>query len=273
MSLSWGSRLQILLGPRHVALGRLAGRGDAVRASHVEPCAAAGGWRPAAEALEAGLRAFDCRGVRATVILSNAFLRYQVVPWHGGIVRRAERDAFVRLCFQRVFGDAAGGWELRVSGDRYGAAAVASALDRDLLAAVGEVARRQDVRIDAVQPYLMWAFNRWRAAMNERDLCLALVENGHVCLALAVGGQWRSVRNVPIAGSDPQAAVAELVERELCLAALDPAETGIYVRASGEDAFELRRDTLPRAVTLGGPGQGPGTRASDALFALAANAK
>ena len=73
-----------------------------------------------------------------------------------------------------------------------------------------------------------------------------------------------------MSGPDAQRAVAELVERELCLAALDPAQTGVYVWAPGWPAFELARDTLSRAVTLGPSGRTAARGTGEALFALEA---
>ena len=273
MSLSWRKRVQILLGRERVAVGRLPrGYGETPGACHVERCARAeerGVWHGAVDALDAALRAFGCRGATATVILSNAFLRYQVVPWNDQIGGGAERDALVRHGFKRVFGDAVDGWAIRVSDERYGAPAVASAVDRDLLAAVGKAARGHGVRIASVQPYLMWAFNRWRPIMDTGDFCLALIENSHVCLALAAGGRWRAVRGAPMASGDPQGELGALVERELCLAALDPARVKVCVRAPEHGSFELRGERLPQCIVLGESGRAPQAQGGDALFAPA----
>src|SRR5262249_14409880 len=152
---------------------------------------------------EAALRAFDCRGAAATVILSNAFLRFQIVPWHDEIGWGAEREAFVRHAFQRVFGDDVQGWTLRVSDDGYRAPAIASAIDRELLAALAAAARQGGIVLTSVQPYLMWAFKRWRPALRTEDFCLALVETGHVSIALRTSGAWRTVRVAPLNDRDP----------------------------------------------------------------------
>lgn len=273
MSLSWRKRLQILLGCDRVAVGRFPrGYGETPDACHVQPCAPVeerGAWHGAVDALDAALRTSGCRGATATVILSNAFFRYQIVPWIEQIGGGAERDAQVRHGFRRVFGDVADGWDIRVSDERYGAPAVASAVDRDLLAALGAAARGHGVRIASAQPYLMWAFNRWRPVMDTPDFCLALVENGHVCLALAAGGRWRAVRGAPIASGDPHVALGVLVERELCLAALDPARVKVFVRAPEHGAFELRGERLPQCIALGESGRKPRARGGDALLAPA----
>lgn len=276
MSLSWRKRLQILLGRERVAVGRFSrGYGETPEACYAQPCARAeerGAWLGAVDALDSVLRVSGCRGAAATVILSNAFFRYQIVPWNEQIGGGAERDALVRHGFRRVFGDAVDDWAIRLSDERYGAPAVASAVDRDLLAAVGRAARGHGVRIASVQPYLMWAFNRWRRIMDTADFCLALVENSHACLALAAGGRWRVVRGAPMVGGDPQGALGVLVERELCLAALDPAGVKVYVRAPEHGAFELRGERLPQCVVLGESGRAPQVQGGDALFALAERA-
>jgi hypothetical protein len=273
VSPSWRSRVEILLGRDRVAVGRLRrGFRDVPEACHSEPCARMekrSAWQDAVEALDKVLRAFACRGAAATVILSNAYVRYQVVPWLDQFSAGAERDALARHGFRRTYGDAAEGWAVRVSDEGYGAPAIASAVDRELPDAVTAAADRHGLRLASVQPYLMWAFNRWRPIVAEADFCLALVENGHACLALATGGRWLAVRSAPLAEGDPQSALAALVERELCLAALDPARVKVYVRAPEHQRFEPRGDRLPACVVLGENGAAAPAGCGDALFALA----
>jgi len=278
VSLSWRNRVHVLLARERVALGRLGrGYGDTLKSRHVQPCSGAAepaagrsAWDDAMRALDAALRAFDCRRAEATVILSNAFARFQVVPWHDQIGWGAERGAYVRHGFQRVYGDDVRGWDVRVSDEGHGAPAVAAAVDRDLLAAISGAARQHGIAVVSVQPYLMWAINRWRTALRAGDFCLALVETGEVCTVLRAGGSWRAVKVAPMNGREPQAFVGELVERELCLAGLDPERIKVYVRAPQQGGFEMRSDGLPPCTVLGESGRAPGMQVGDALFAAAA---
>ncbi len=82
------------------------------------PCDSATGaqpWRAALQALETELPRFADGRTVATVILSNHFLRYTLVPWRDELSDAEEELAFARHCFARVYGKAAEQWELRLS--------------------------------------------------------------------------------------------------------------------------------------------------------------
>jgi len=51
----------------------------------------------------------------ATVILSNHFLRYALVPWRAELADAKEDLSFARHCFTKVYGKAAQQWKLRLS--------------------------------------------------------------------------------------------------------------------------------------------------------------
>ena len=176
MSRLFPEPLLIWLAPAQVSLG-----GEAIA------CDPAFGSEPWHGAL-AALAAAD-RKRRATVILSNHFVRYAIVPWSEGLDGGAEEEAYVRHHFAKIHGERAKGWALRWSDN--GDTRLASALDPALIDALKQALPR----LVSVQPYLMAAINRCRAAIPKGGAWLALVEGERACIALHAAGRWRSVQN------------------------------------------------------------------------------
>ena len=137
------------------------------------------------------------RQKRMTVILSNHYVRYLIVPWHDALEGEAEEQAYLRHHFAKVHGERAKGWTYRWS------EGLASAVDTDLLSEL----KSAKARIVSIQPELMAAFNRARGEIPREGAWLVLADDGRACVALYARGKWLSVQN---ARGDWQ----ELLERE-----------------------------------------------------------
>lgn len=224
MSLLSPKRLCIGLAPERVELALLAPglRGAVVGETLARSCVPEPGakpWAAALATLEQMLGEPVAKAGEARVTLSNHFVRYLVLPWDSGLLGADELQAAATQHFERVFGDAAAGWVLRVSPGEYGEPALACAIDRALLEALEACIGRAPggrLRLAAVQPLLMTAFNHLRPQLA-RDAVLAVFEAD--CLALAVlrEGRWQRV----VARHAGQAPRSRLIAQELALATAD----------------------------------------------------
>jgi hypothetical protein len=199
---------------------------------------------PAAAPEHASLAAFgdlldaeDGAAGRASVVLSNALVRYLVVPWSARITTADERLALARHAFGSVFGTAAGGWTFVVSPAGNDPQTLAVAVDTRLLDGLRDAAAVRGVRLDTVQPLLMAVFNRWRRDVGREAVNLLVMEPGRWCWARLAAGAWRRVQAGRIDEREP-AAVGALVARELSLggseqAALGPAHVWLYCEGLG----------------------------------------
>jgi hypothetical protein len=168
----------------------------------VERADAAQPWRAALLALETVLPAAAAKGrTVATVILSNQFLRYALVPWQAGLADAQEDLSYARHCFTKVYGKAALQWELRLSHQAHGRPRLASGVDRELLDSLRSMFVRPGMALRSIQPHLMAAFNDARSQLRRRSAWLALLEPGHLCLALLRDGHWMRVCSVRIDGT------------------------------------------------------------------------
>jgi hypothetical protein len=138
----------------------------------------------------AALKALELK-LRTTVVLSNHFVRYAIVPWSAALASEAEELAYVRHHFAKIHGERAKSWALRWSENGKGTR-LAAAVDAELMSELPRVLPR----LVSVQPYLMAAINRSRGSIPGSGAWLALVEEGRACIALHSGGALRSVQNL-----------------------------------------------------------------------------
>lgn len=193
MSPSWRERIVVSLAPQGVAALRL-GRGLSPRVTRQAFVACATGtsdWQAAVAALDGLLAQPAWQQADLQVVLSNAFVRYAVIPLDPKLKRPQEREAYVRLQLEKRFGPMAAGWEPRSSPAGSGGVVV-SAIERALLEALETVAAKR-VRWISLQPSLMTAFNRLRHAAGTRPAALLLAEPGRMLLALFDKSGWRAI--------------------------------------------------------------------------------
>lgn len=226
MSLLSREELNIVLYPDHVQMVRigrelsLRGVTHRVLAKLSAPCEEGGAdapWSGALQALDTALSGQHFKGAVATVVLSNRFMHYALVPWSAALNDEAEEMAFTRHCFKGMYGDVAERWEVRLSSEKPGVARLASALDKTFLDELRALFQRSGARLASIQPHLMAVFNNCRRTLGERNAWFVMVEEGNLCLARLYRGNWISVRTMRV-GSDWNDTLAAILEREAYLA-------------------------------------------------------
>ncbi len=204
--LSTGRKLT-LRGAEHRTFDRVvihpAGEGDAL-------------WGGALEALGPVLPRFAARGMQASVVLSNHFVQYLLVPWCDNL-SDDEEIAHARHCFKEMYGDAADGWDVRVSPNSIGAPAMASAVDTRLLDELRGMLQGAGLNVASIRPHLMVAFNCCSQAFHGRNTWFALLEPGNLCLAFLQEGKFSWMRKIRIGGAWREE-LARHLEREAYLA-------------------------------------------------------
>lgn len=229
---SWRDRLHIALCPDRVVMLRIQ-RGLRPRpgAKQIISCDGEHGWECALAGLARALVKPEWRNAEVTVILSNHFVRYQLVAWSDQLGSDEERAALMRHCYSEVYGSAVADWELRWSEDQPGAPWLASAVERSLLDRLRETLRPAGLHLYSVQPYLMAAFNRWRNKFTGARQWFVLGEPGRVCVSQIQEGAWRSIRSHRIEGAWKDEAPL-ILEREMLLAEDDGVPREILLQAT-----------------------------------------
>lgn len=241
MSLLSPDRYLAVLGPTRVHVARRQ-HGQLQSLGSSECCSSdLSDWGEAVAALERLLGGVHGRRGELQVVLSAHFARLTLVPWSDAIGSPDELTAYARLRFEEIYGSEAVGWALQLSPEAAGQPRLAVAIEQGLLERLQALAKAGGLRLVAVQPYLMSAFNRLCRPLAGDDFLFLLAEPERSSLLVARDGRWVAVHSA--AGTDSDAALAVLLERESELQELDElTPTAIYVHAPG------RPDLAPAAV-------------------------
>lgn len=267
MSLLSPERYIAVLGPTRVQLARR--RGCQLDNLGSVECASRdlGEWGGTADALKELLAAHGGRRGELAVVLGEHFAHYILVPWSDAIGSPQELIAYARIRFEEIYGSEAAGWALQLSPEPAGQPRLAVAIAEGLLDRLVSLATAAGLRLVSVQPYLMSAFNRLCRPLAGTDFLFLLAEPERSCLLVAREGRWVTVRST--AGSDSDAALAVLLERESELQELEAQPPmAIYIHAPG------RADLAPAPVhgllpqVLGPPRSAP-EQAPDPLWTMA----
>lgn len=277
MSPSWRDRVHIALTPGRVILIRF-GRGlhRQVRDKAIVPCAepAAGEppWQPAVIALQQALATPRWRQGEARVILSNHFVRYQMIDWDASLTGYEEQLALVRYRFTQTFGDEAAAWDYRWNEGRPPAPCLVCAIDHALYLALRELFTDAGLHLPltALQPYLMAAFNHWRHELDGARDWFVLAEPERLCLAWFATDEWAGLHSQQV-GAEWARDLPLILERAQLLAGLtrSPERLCIHAPETPEIAIAPSEGWATRLLRLEAcPGFTPGL---DAAYAMAMN--
>ncbi|CAB5519870.1 Uncharacterised protein [Pseudomonas putida] len=201
-----------VLGAEGVGLGRWHANQHQWLGSRAFTCdPAQPAWAPALEALGELLAEHAPRRAQLRVLLSARYSRFCLVPWSDAIGHPRELDAYARACFENLYGQPLDDWRIVLSPEPAGASRIATALPEALLQALQALGRESRLSLRSVQPYLMAAYNRCSAQLEEGDFLFVLAEPRRSVLLLAAGGAWQQVLAQGCADNDQ--ALQALIER------------------------------------------------------------
>jgi len=223
VSLSWLKR-------KHLRIGLGAQRVMVSGAKAVE-LEAADDWRAALDALPGILGAHKAR--EASVVLADQFVRYALLPWNQAVKSREQWLALARHRFGALHGAAAAAWDVKVTETAPLGSRLACAVDRELIERLASTFVASNVKLVAVQPFLVAAFNRIRRTIGNASCWIVVEEPGRLTLALIQRGAWVAIRS---RRSDERwrMVLPEILEREGAFLGLDRPCTRVIVCAQGE---------------------------------------
>lgn len=254
---SWRERLLIGLAPSELTLVRvkalLRPRVVGKRAVTCDPAFGSEPWHGAISVFQDEASHFRTDALDVTVVLSNHFVRYALVPWNEALSGAAEELAFARHCFAKIHGERSKAWTVSVSEEPAGAPRLASAIDTALLDTIRACFPSEaKARLVSVQPALMAAVNFWHRPLAEAGAWLLIAEPERACVVLHSEGRWQTVLNPRGSYGTPEE-WAELLERERLRTLGADSVTKVLVhsvdshteRSSQEGAWQLEPLSLP----------------------------
>jgi hypothetical protein len=270
----WPDRVSLAITPARIVLVRTHGllRPKVVAKSSVAVPGAGieNGWQPALDTLAKIMRTdAQWQAAAVDVVVSNHFVRYQIIPWSAVITSAAVRAAYVRESFAQVYGDSTATWAYSVSTTRHGAAWFASAIDQPLLTQLEDAVGQGQSKLRSVVPYLMPAFNRARRMLKEKNMWFVQMEANKLLLMLVIDGRWQAVSGHQVSAGQWQTQLPLLLEREWHLHGSGSLPRKVVISAPDTQPVTLD-DTSPWVFDWLQPVPHPGLSAStDSQYAMA----
>jgi hypothetical protein len=251
----WRDRVSIFLGARRIHLVHIR-RGLSARPG-LElslPCSRSegDGWAPAVDALGRALERVAWRGAHASVVVSDHFVRYVVVPTDGGSSRE-ERRALARHLFRATFGERADGWQVSVGMQGRRGETIAAAVEPSLIERLTATLTTAGLVPSAIEPFLAAAFNRCRRAIGEGPAWLAVAEPDRACVAYLAAGRWCAVANRRVARA-LRAELPGVLEQARLASGLPAEKADVFLVTREPLALDLPRESpwTLRPVPLNG---------------------
>lgn len=275
MSPSWRDQIRISLSPSHVALLRF-GKGLKPRltAKTAVACQAVADdapWSGALTALAGLLNKPEWQHADATVVVSNGFARFQLLPWNENITSAEEQRSFARHKLAAVYGDSSE-WEIRIAEGNAGTENLACGMHLKLLDSITACCSNQGVRLRSLQPYLMAAYNRVRQELAQGNIWLAVTEPQRVCIMRLENGAWRSIHCRSLDADNTLAALVTVLEREQQLAGLAEQTHRTLLYAPGVTSASLASIAATKFQLIGPSSESSLDWRTDFPLAMAASA-
>ena len=213
----WRDRLLVIISPDRLVLERISGRLRPKRTIKKIQLVnnATNNWQPALHALDEIMRAnAQWQTLDVSVLLSNHFVRYQLLPWSTAITNAHEQSAYARACFSQVYGEHAAAWVYAISPSRYAQAWLSSAIDQALLVQLEETIQQTQSRLVALTPHLTPAYQQLRRITTAKNLWFVQVEKHKLVLLLIIANHWQIISSHLIGTEQWQHTLTQLLERE-----------------------------------------------------------
>jgi hypothetical protein len=273
----WRDQIRIGLSPSHIALLRF-GKGLKPRltAKTAAACPAVANdtdapWRGALTVLADLLNKPEWQHADASVVFSNGFARFQLLPWNENITSAEEQRAFARHKLATVYGDSSE-WEIRIAEGNAGTENLACGMQLKLLDSITACCSKHDVRLRSLQPYLMAAYNRVRPELAQGNIWFAVTEAERVCIMRLENGAWRSIHCRSLNMDDTLASLVTVIEREQQLGGLDEQTDTTVLYAPGVTSANLSAITQTKFKLVGPSSESSLDWRTDSPFAMAASA-
>jgi hypothetical protein len=167
------------------------------RSLRVEP-ENAGGWTAALAALDVELEQPIWRGANARVVISDHWVRHDVLPWSVELAKDSERLAHARYLLASTYGDVVEQWSVALSDASPRAPRLISAIPAELLSEIKRIAASHDLRLRSIQPNLVVAYNLWRHRLPRAAAWFTTIDEGYLVALHVRDGQCDRVRSVRI---------------------------------------------------------------------------
>lgn len=171
-------------------------------------------WQPAIDALSAALNESVWHKANMKLVISNSLVRYTLLPWSETILNAEEEQKYVQHKMNEAFGAATGHWDISLAANTYGLARLASTVDSKLLTMLRELAVKNHLNIQSIQPHLVAALNFWQKQLKGKYLHFLVADGEKLCTVYIENGKLTSLRVEQANGTLSDEMVLSNLQRE-----------------------------------------------------------
>lgn len=152
-------------------------------------------WQHATNALDSLLATMQVKpNDEIHIVLASNFIRYLALPTQQILMNSAEKLAYSIAAYREVYGSVVDDWEIKLDDAPPHQATIAAAIDKNLLIALTQVSLKYQLKLIAISPYLMSAFNFLASQIGKTSGYLVIVESERLLLISLHKGQCENLK-------------------------------------------------------------------------------
>jgi len=204
-------------------------------------------WQRALHQFDALLDSMKVKSkARLSITLASDFVRYLALPPQPIQMNTTEKLAYAIAAYREVYGSVVDSWDVILQDKPANETTIAVAIDKKLLESINGLAKKYQLKLISVKPYLMTAFNALAKQLERSSGYLVIVEFKRLLLINLAQGQCVNVRMFNLS-SDWQTELKNLMVRESVLSDNNNQEILVYAPVQKNipivaiDGWQLKR--------------------------------
>lgn len=190
-------------------------------------------WLPALKILTEWLTDNEPGKADVTILLSNCFVRFAMLPFSDDVSGRVERLTIAGLLFESIYGETSKQWKLALDDDEYGEPSVVAAMDAALWDALNQVGSSGRLKKFSVQPYATSVVNAFRNQLLSDNCLLVVIEHGQAVIFKIKGNKTVGLIKSNLKSISAQE-ISTLLQRELLISGLSECgDAVVYLHMTG----------------------------------------
>ena len=130
-----------------------------------------------------------------TISVGSDLVRFLMLPPQQVTMNRQEKIAYATAAFQEIYGANASDWEIKQHDNAPNQPRIVAAIDKNLITRVSQIAVKNHLKLNSLQPYVMTAFNQSTQYFSGADTYLAILEMNRLTLIFIKSGYYQQLRS------------------------------------------------------------------------------
>lgn len=150
-----------------------------------------------------------------SLVLSNALVRFVVLPWQENVHKRNDWEALANHAFRQQYGLVADDWQVQVDFSTFGQSVIATGVDKQLYLSLMQSAKDNGFKWHSIAPVMAILANHKQLANADWTM---VVEPNHILLSEKKDGEFvRFSVMAPPSGEEATSAMQMIARRKLHL--------------------------------------------------------